>query len=370
MRVGEILDRDTWNNTLRTLPYTHILQTWEWGSFKHITTGWKPTRLAFYDDNNQVVAMASILTRRIAFVRVMYVPKGAVFAYDDEALTAFVLDYLKQFAKKRLAIWLKIDPDVPIATGLPNTSEDTPAPVGQLLKNRLMATKWRFSDDQVQFRNTLTIDLSRDEETLLAEMSQNTRRKIRTAEKKGVTIKHATLDDLPILYDLYRITGERDQFLTRPPAYYERAWRDFMVAGLAHALIAYDGDVPIAHVILFHFGRKCWYFYGASANIARDKMPNYLLQWEAMRWAKSHGYAIYDMWGAPNDFIETDRLWGVYQFKQGFRGEIVRHIGAWDYAPYPPLYWAYTQAMPRVMNFIRRRKHSTPPVAENSENEE
>jgi lipid II:glycine glycyltransferase (peptidoglycan interpeptide bridge formation enzyme) len=370
MRVSEILDRDTWNNTLRTLPYAHILQTWEWGDFKHITTGWKPTRLAFYDGNNQVVAMASILTRRIAFVRVMYVPKGAVFAYDDDTLTNFVLDYMKQFAKKRLAIWLKIDPDVPLATGLPNTPEDIPAPVGQSLKNRLMATKWRFSDDQVQFRNTLVIDLSQNEETLLAEMSQNTRRKIRTAEKKGVTIKHATLDDLPILYDLYRITGERDLFLTRPPAYYERAWRDFMVADLAHALIAYDGDTPIAHVILFHFGRKCWYFYGASANIARDKMPNYLLQWEAMRWAKSHGYAIYDMWGAPNDFVETDRLWGVYQFKQGFRGEITRHIGAWDYAPYPPLYWAYTQAMPRLMAFIRRRKHSIPSPSETSENEE
>lgn len=357
MRVDNILDRDTWNDTLRKLPYAHILQSWEWGDFKHITTGWQPTRLAFYDDNHEIVAMVSILTRRIAFLRVMYVPKGAVLAYEDESLRNFVIDYLKQFAKKRMAIWLKIDPDVPIATGVPNTPDDNPIPVGQSLQAHLSKTKWHFSDDQVQFRNTLVIDLSRDEETLIAEMSQNTRRKIRTAEKKGIVIKNATLDDLPILYDLYRITGERDQFLTRPPAYYERAWRDFMVAGLAHALIAYDEDTPIAHIILFHFGRKCWYFYGASSNLSREKMPNYLLQWEGMKWAKAQGYALYDMWGAPNDFIESDRMWGVYQFKQGFRGEVVRHIGAWDYAPYPPLYWAYTQAMPRLMGFIRRIRH-------------
>jgi lipid II:glycine glycyltransferase (peptidoglycan interpeptide bridge formation enzyme) len=369
MRVEEILDRDTWNNALRQLPYAHILQSWEWGSFKHITTGWQPTRLAFYDDTHHIVAMASILTRRIAFLRVMYVPKGAVLAYEDESLRNGVLDYLKQFAKKRMAIWLKIDPDVPIATGVPNTPEDKLIPTGQSLKAHLSETNWRFSDDQVQFRNTLVIDLSRDEETLLAEMSQNTRRKIRTAEKKGIIIKNATLDDLPILYDLYRVTGERDHFLTRPPAYYERAWRDFMVTGLAHALIAYDENTPIAHIILFHFGRKCWYFYGASSNLSREKMPNYLLQWEGMRWAKAQGYALYDMWGAPNDFIESDRLWGVYQFKQGFRGEVVRHIGAWDYAPYPPLYWAYTQAMPRMMGFIRRIRHGKS-SSTTSENEE
>ncbi len=357
MRVAEIHDRHTWNNTLKNLPYAHILQTWEWGEFKHITTGWKPTRLAFYDTHNNVVAMASILTRRIAFLTVCYVPKGAVLAYEDEATRNFVVDYLKQFTRKQRAIWLKIDPDVPVATGLPDSDADIPNPIGVSLKNHLISTKWHFSDDQVQFRNTLVIDLSHDEETLLANMSQNTRRKIRTAEKKGVTIRHATVDDLPILYDLYRVTGERDNFLTRPSAYYERAWRDFMVAGLAHALIAYDEDVPIAHVILFHFGRKCWYFYGASSNISREKMPNYLLQWEAMRWAKANGYALYDMWGAPDDFIETDRLWGVYQFKQGFRGQIVRHIGAWDYAPYPPLYWAYTKLMPRVMGLIRRIRH-------------
>lgn len=357
MRVAEIDDRDRWNDALKQLPYAHVLQTWEWGEFKRATTGWMPTRLAFYDENHNIAAMASILTRRISMGAVCYVPKGAVLAYEDEMLRNFVLDYLKQFARKQRAIWLKIDPDVPIATGLPHSNDDVPNPIGISLQNHLMATHWRFSDDQVQFRNTLIIDLSPDEEALLANMSQNTRRKIRTAEKKGVTIRHATVDDLPILYDLYRITGERDRFLIRPADYYERAWRDFMLAGLAHALIAYDGDVPIAHVILFHFGRKCWYFYGASSNTSREKMPNYLLQWEAMRWAKANGYALYDMWGAPDEFNDSDRLWGVYQFKQGFRGQVVRHIGAWDYTPYPPLYWAYTRFMPRLMGVIRRIKH-------------
>ena len=128
-----------------------------------------------------------------------------------------------------------------------------------------------------------------------------------------------------------------------------------MEAGLAQPLIAEHDGKPIAHVILFHFGRKCWYFYGASANEHRDKMPNYLLQWEAMRWAKARGYSLYDMWGAPDEFNEGDGMWGVYQFKRGFHGTVVRHVGAWDYAPNAFMYRAYTQFLPRVLNLMRRR---------------
>ena len=267
-----------------------------------------------------------------------------------------MLDALQGFAHRQRALWLKIDPDVVLGYGLPDSDEAIPHLIGERMSNNLRERGWTFSDDQVQFRNTMTLDLTQSEDDLLAQMSQNTRRKVRTATKKGVTIRDATLDDLPILYQLYQVTGARDNFLIRPFDYYQLAWRRFMEAGLAHALIAeYEGK-PIAHVILFHFGTTCWYFYGASSNEERKRMPNYALQWEAMRWAKAQGYTTYDMWGAPNDFVESDPMWGVYQFKQGFRGTVTRHIGAWDYAPSNLLYRAYTQVRPRVLGWMRRAR--------------
>ncbi|GIL13382.1 MAG: methicillin resistance protein [Chloroflexota bacterium] len=344
-----------WNDTLRSLPYAHVLQTWEWGAFKQQTTGWMPLRLAF-KRGAAVVAMASVGVRQVGPLRVMYVPKGPALDYADSALAAEVLNHLQALARRQAAVWLKIDPDVIAATGVPGEESDAPDATGTAFADLLRGRGWTFSADQVQFRNTITLDLTLDEDTLLAQMSQNTRRKVRTAEKKGVTVRHGTLDDLPLLYDLYRVTGARDGFLIRPPAYYELAWRSFMEAGLAHALIAeYDGQ-PIAHVILFHFGRKCWYFYGASANAERERMPNYLLQWEAIRWAKAQGYTIYDFWGAPDVFDESDSMWGVYEFKRGFRGTVTRHTGAWDYTPYPPLYWGYTKAWPRILGWLRRTR--------------
>jgi len=359
--ISIISDPTAWNALLRPLPNAHILQTWEWGEFKRRTTGWTAERLAFLRDGRPVAA-AQILTRGVGPLRVMYVPKGPALDPADPALLADVLDHLQALARRRGAIWLKIDPDVIVGTGVPGEDDAQDDPAGQAVVAALKARGWRFSASQVQFRNTVALDLTRPAETLLADMHQSTRRKVRTAEKKDVTIRPAGAEDIPTLYELYRLTGQRDGFLTRPLDYYQEAWGAFFAAGLAQAFLAEYAGQPLAHVILLHFGPKCWYFYGASSSEERQRMPNYALQWAAIQWAQAQGYPIYDFWGAPDDFDESDRMWGVFQFKQGFGGRVVRHIGAWDYVPFPPLYWAYETLMPRVLGLLRRRDQpdSTP----------
>lgn len=353
--IQEITNRDEWNERLRTLPRPHVLQTWEWGQFKYETTGWFPHRWAFLHEG-ECVGLCSMGERKIGPLSVMYAPKGPAIDYDDPQVTEAVLDALQAKAREHRAIWLKIDPDIAHAIGVPGEDDDRPQEPGNRLKARLQARGWRFSDDQVQFRNTITFDLTQSEDDLLAAMSGNTRRKVRTAAKKGVTIRAAGLDDLETLYALYVGTGERNEFLIRPKDYYLTLWREFMQAGLAHALLAeYEGR-PIAQVILLHFGETCWYFYGASSDEERQRMPTYGLQWEAMKWAKAQGYRVYDMWGAPDEFTEDDPLWGVYVFKRGFRGTVERRLGAWDYAPNALLYRLYTQAWPRLRDVLRRMK--------------
>ena len=351
LQAREITKHDRWNDMLRAMPAAHILQTWEWGEFKRATGGWRPTRLAF-NRGAEVVALASLATRRIGPFKALYISKGPVFDYGDLALAERVLHELEARARKFGVVWLKIDPDVVAATGEPGGETDKSDATGRGFMALLQSRGWRYSDSQVQFRNTLAIDLTRSEDEILMAMSGNTRRKVRAAAKKGVTIRPAGEADLLLLYRLYQVTGERDGFLIRHFAYYERAWRDFMRAGLAHALIAeYEGRA-IANVILFHFGRRCWYFYGASSNEERARMPNYALQWAAMKWAKAQGYAEYDMWGAPDVLDESDALWGVYQFKRGFRGGLIRHIGAWDFVPRPLLHYTYAKLSKRLLKVV------------------
>lgn len=349
-----------WDDTICRLPNAHVLQTAEWGAFKQRATGWRPDHYLFRDASGVLVGSAMVLTRRIGPLGVMYVPKGPLFEYDNLNVFAGILTALEKLARAQRTIQLKIDPDIVAGWGIPGEPDAGDNPGGQRAIDLLRARGWRFSDEQVQFRNTILIDLTRSEDDLLAAMGQGKRRKVRYGPKHGVSVRAATPDDLPVLYRLYAETGERNRFVTRPYEYYIDEWGSLMRAGLAHALIAEVGGKPVAHVILFHFGRRCLYFTGASIsdNDIRRLMPADLLQWEAMRWAKAQGYTVYDFWGAPDEFNENDRMWGVFQFKRDFGGVITRHIGAWDYAPFPPLYALYTRIMPRILDLMKRLRRA------------
>jgi lipid II:glycine glycyltransferase (peptidoglycan interpeptide bridge formation enzyme) len=159
-----------------------------------------------------------------------------------------------------------------------------------------------------------------------------------------------------LFYELYAETAARDGFLIRSPAYYGDVWLTMLRAGHARLLLARTGAEVIAGLILFRFGDRAWYFYGASRSAQRDLMPNHLLQWEAMRWAKSVGCTEYDFWGAPNTLEDTAPMYGVYKFKMGFGGEFVERIPAHDFVVNAPLYWAYAVARPRYLARLRRAR--------------
>ena len=357
MNVREIASPAEWNTIAAALPGAHVLQSWEWGEFKS-RYGWKPRRRV-WEREGQPVAAASILRRTLssqafaARMNILYLPRGPLLDWSDSALVRAVLGDLEKLARREGAIFLKIDPDLPLATGLPGAADETLHPCGQAARADLLGLGWRFSPDQVQFRNTVQVDLTQDDEALLGRMKQKTRYNIRLAARKGVTVRQGNLSDLDLLYRLYAETSIRDSFVIRRPEYYRDAWGSFMQAGLAEALMAEVEGKAVAALIVYRFGGRAWFMYGMSSAVQREKMPNHLLQWEAMRRAKAAGCTVYDFWGAPDEFAESDSMWGVFKFKEGFGGQVVRTAGAWDYPASRPLYWLYTRAMPRVLDLMR-----------------
>ena len=335
-----------WNSALANLPTAHVLQTWEWGAFKS-RHGWRPTRYLWLESEaGRPCAAASVLTRRLGRwpSAVMYVPKGPAMNYGDIALLEQVLGRLENIARRERALFVKIDPDV-----WADTAE------GKAVVQALRRRGWRVSQEQIQFRNTMLLDLSRSPDELLAAMKPKWRYNVRLAARKGVTVRPGRLTDLPLLYTMYAETAARNEFVIRPEAYYRDVWGAFIKAGLAQPLVAEVEGEPVAMVIIFRFASRAWYMYGASCAVHREKMPNHLLQWEAMQWAREQGCAVYDMWGAPDVLDESDPLWGVYRFKRGFGGEFVRHIGAWDFPVSRSGYWLYASVMPRLLAAKRWR---------------
>jgi len=346
LRVVEERDGQRWNETLASLPGSHALQSFEWGETKR-QVGWSARRLLFLDGaSGDPKGAAGLLYRRLSRLplAVAYVPKGPVLDFSDLSLADEALARIELEARRARAIFVKIDPDVRADTDL-----------GGAFTRLLQRRGYRPSLEQIQFRNTLLSDLTPGEELLLAGMKAKTRYNVRLAERRGVVVRSGTSADLPLFYAMYAETGRRDDFIVRPFDYYRHIWEMFLGAGSAHMLLAEVEGQAVAGLILFRFGSTAWYMYGASTGRQRKLMPNHLLQWEAMRWAKAQGCTTYDWWGAPDVLEESDPMWGVYRFKEGFGGEFVPHIGAWDFPISRSLYWLYSVAMPRVLDLMRSR---------------
>ncbi len=358
----------SWNELIASLPLAHLLQTWEWSQVK-AKYGWQTMPFVWQAASGKPVAAAMVLKRSIPVgglakkMCVLYVPKGPLMDWTDAGLRLRVLGDLRAFANRLGAIFIKIDPDVALGTGVPGTDDAIEFTVGTDVRSELEQRGWKFSQDQIQFRNTVLIDLTPSENEMLARMKQKTRYNIRLAQKKSVTMRIGTVDDLPLLFRLYAETSLRDGFLIREEGYYQTVWRSFMgvspsatsLQPFTEPLIAEVDGEPVGAVSIFYFAGQAIYLFGMSRENHREKMPNYLLQWEGMRRAKTLGYKIYNLWGAPDEFNESDGLWGVFRFKEGLGGYVSRTIGAWDFTPNPLLYKMYTQILPRVMDIMRVR---------------
>lgn len=304
------------------------------------------------------LAAAMVLKREIPNTRlsILYVPKGPILDYKDSALRRVALAQLEQIARRERAIFVKIDPDVIRAWGQDDSQK---SPFGAKFMEELKFRGWRYSQDQIQFKNSVELDLEHDEDSLLSSMRQKTRYNIRLAGRKDVVVRQGTAEDFPAIAALYSETAARDSFTIRPVEYYLDAWQTLYDAEMAQPFIAeYEGDM-LGAIIIVHNGGRALYMYGASSSKERKRMPNHLLQWEAIRWAKSAGCKIYDFWGAPDDFTETDPLWGVWRFKAGFNGQVVQHIGAWDFPSKPLFYWLYTVVIPKYLDFMRSRRNDS-----------
>lgn len=314
MQMTEFRDRAAWDTFVSSSPYGHVLQSWEWGEVKG-KTGWQPTALSLAEGET-VRAAALVLVRPLPYGigRLAYVPKGPVLNYEDPALLDQTLMALRSFARAHGVISLKIEPEVP-----------EPSALDGLLRARGLVPSL-----PVQMRSTIWVDLAGSEEEILARMKHKTRYNIRLAGRRGVTVREGRVEDLGEWYEMYRTTAERDNFSIHDLSYYQTVLRDLQPRGLATLLLAdHEGDL-LAGIIVFSLGHKAMYMYGASSNEKRHLMAPYLVQWEGMRWARARGASVYDLWGIPDQLLESEDLWGVYRHKRGYGGEIVRYVGAYD----------------------------------------
>jgi lipid II:glycine glycyltransferase (peptidoglycan interpeptide bridge formation enzyme) len=365
-----------------------FLQSGFWGSFKS-EFGWKARHfsLGFEASSSSLLVLERRLARGFSFA---YVPHGPEcdFAEIDraEALSALAAS-IRPFLPHG-CLFLRFDPPWYLAEeraaaaeradggasrgggpGDDRTPRDGALPEGiaengsaavggtegdvpsEPMRPRLGKPLVRAAAD-VQPPDTVLLDLDKSEEELLGAMKPKWRYNIRLAEKKGVVIEEAGLEDLGEFYRLYRATALRDRIALHPQRYYERLFA--LASGYPRApsrpapdirlwIARHEGEALAAIVTLFR-GEEAVYLYGASSDSKRNLMPAYALQWAAIRAAKAALCREYDFFGIPPSDDQNHPMAGLYRFKTGFGGRIVHRAGSWDYPLHPVAYRAFRAA--------------------------
>jgi peptidoglycan pentaglycine glycine transferase (the first glycine) len=342
-----------WNAFVAGWPDYELMQTYEWGTFKE-TLGWKAVRLAVEQDG-QLVAGAQMLIKPLplGLASIAYVPRGPLLRWEDEQVACALLSALHAAARRHRAISLKIEPAVRCSS---------------VMQQQLQAHGFCPSSYNNQPRCSMVVDLTPDDDTILAAMHKMTRHNIRYSARQGVVIREGTDCDLDTFCRLMEHTAKRAGFPVRSPTYYRQEWATFAPLGSLKLFLAmYEGQV-LAAMVPAAFGGKAAMLHNASFDTHRNLKPNQLLMWESIRWAKSQGCTLYDVWGIPDEVGEhlyqnqppppdqEGGLWGVYRFKRGFGGDVVYYVGAYDYIYSRPLY--------RLMNALMARLGSVDRLAQ------
>lgn len=373
-------------------PYGHFMQSKKWANLKNM---WKWEAVIVRGADGKIQGSLALLIRNLPKLpfTLMYGCRGPVCDLDDRETFGELIAGARELAKKHHSYVLKLDPDVVMA--IQREREKTPeeesstkvpmvvteVPEGKAFakmlewfgfrpasdgKNfegiqpnfvyRLNVDGWKVNPKTAATTGSMAFDLVRDDlkaDDAVSHFDAGTRNKVRKSLGKGVQIKICGNEMMPYFAKIMLETGLRDGFVTRPQSYFE----DMMNAmgENARLYIAFYEDKPIAGTLAIYYGDKVWYLYGASANEARNVMPNYLLQWSMIQWALEKNCRIYDFRGVTGDIDSANPLFGLYRFKKGFNGDLCQFIGEYDLVFNKPIYFAYNKAQ-KVFRNIRRKR--------------
>lgn len=349
MEILQQKDMDAYRAFVQAHPKGHFMQSPEWGQVK---SEWKWEAVVEKNAEGAIIGSIAVLIRQVPFlpVTLMYAPRGPVCNLDDTDTLAKLIGGVRALAIKYHAYLFKIDPDV--------------LKTDAAFVEKMRALSFTLHDggknfDEIQPRFVFRLNIEgKTEDEIFKAFSSKTRYNVRVAKKHGVEVKVCGKQALSEFVPIMRTTGQRDGFATRPLSYFERMLDTF--GEHARLYMAYHEGKAIAGTIAIQYGDKTWYLYGASANESRNLMPNYLLQWEMIRWAQQKGCRIYDFRGVSGDLSPDNPLYGLYRFKKGFNGDLTEFAGEFNLVLNAPAAFVVDNGirLTKKLRHMKNRRHA------------
>ncbi len=303
-----------------------LLQTGFWGAFK-AEFGWDA--LPFMaDTGNRTYPLLVLIKSLPAGRSLAYIGHGPQIDVAPDKRSELLAELAGALMRHIPSACMFLRFDLPWGT---EGETSFPAPLGAPLVKAPM---------DIQPPDTVILDLTLDEDTILKSMKHKTRYNIGLAAKKGVIVTEESARALDLWYTMYEQTAARDRIALHPKRYYQRLFslaEEYRgKAPVFKLLFARAYESILAGIIICLHGTRATYLYGASTDQHRNLMPAYALQMEAIRIAKAAGCTTYDLFGIPPNDDPSHPMHGLYRFKTGFGGTIVHRLGCYD-VPYRKL---------------------------------
>lgn len=339
MEIKDIKSQSDWQDLFNRAGSPSFLQSWEWGEVQK-RLGYDAVRLALFENPGDPLPklIAQIISIKAKRGSMLFVPHGPIFInpVDRNGTFQIFAEELKKRARENSSDFIRI------AFGELSSAENL-----KMLDN----TGFRKAPIYMHAERMWVLDIkNKTEEQLLADMRKTTRYSIKKAAKEGVIIKFRTDERcLQDFWTIYKQTAEREKFSPFSENFLKAEYEEFAKTNNAVFIFAEHNGINLAGALILFTKTGAFYHQGASTH---SKIPApYLLQWEAIKFAKRRGCAFYNFWGILQEG-RTPKNWsGLTLFKKGFGGSQIDFTITSD----KPLSFKYylTSAYERILAWKR-----------------
>lgn len=419
MKLIENIEKEKYEEFVKSHPKSHFLQSYAWGEFAKSEKNLIPHYVGLLDDNEKLVATALLLEKKLPLgFSYLYSPRGYVIDFRNKELLDTFTKELKIFAKKKKAIFIKLDPDTVyheednVGNQIINNDDEVIRNLTELGYKHLGFTK---NFETMQPRYTFRIMMDKPWEEIENNFSKTTKQRIKKAEDLMVDVKIGTEEDLKTFYDLMILTENRKDFVTHNLKYYQSLYHiwnqdnscqlflgsidlnkiinkqnnvlddlkkelEFLdkenlsksektkkqeiekriekintdLEKYIMAQTEYENNITLSAHFIIEYGNKSWVLYAGNHNILSETYTNYKTYETHIKYYYDKGIKIYDQFGTIGDLRKDNPLLGLHEFKKKFGGNYVEFTGEFDLVLNKFMYFVFTKLVPIYRNIIKK----------------
>ncbi|MCR5832584.1 MAG: peptidoglycan bridge formation glycyltransferase FemA/FemB family protein [Candidatus Saccharibacteria bacterium] len=323
MNIIDATDRKTWDNFITSHEESNFLQSWDFYEF-HIARGKKVVRRLAVDDEGKILGAYAGVVETAKRGRYLAIAGGPILDWTNKKLVQAIFGDIKKAGQNEKCVFVRVRPQLELS----DKSLKLMQSLG--LKKAPMYLSVEYAG---------ILDISKSEEEILAGASQGFRRKLRKAEKAGITVETST--DPKIVKTFYEIEvkhAKRQKFVAFSESFLTKQFTAFAENGEAIMYTAKLGKDILAQNFMIFYGDEASYHYGTSTDLGTKYSAAPLLHLKAMEEARNRGIKRYNLWGIVGTDETKHRFYGVSEFKRSFGCTELKYTPAHDLILNKPKY--------------------------------